>query len=72
MRYGVPDPTPFLGLRIFCAYFGLPSSTYFPPDVGDILHILLVLFMGKKHKFVAYSVSPRGVFCIGFQVAWYC
>ncbi len=21
MRYGVPDPTPFLGLRTFCAYF---------------------------------------------------
>ncbi len=21
MRYGVPDRTPFLGLRIFCAYF---------------------------------------------------
>ncbi len=45
VRYGVADPTPFVGLRIFCAYlcifcayFGLAPSAYFPPPRGIWTH----------------------------------
>ncbi len=46
MRYGVPDRTPFLGLRIFCAYFGLPPSAYSPPDIGS-LNVVWQFFFKK-------------------------